>query len=71
MSTIKENVDQMDEHVQLAEKQLGNKNLKKILNSIPIPHFFAVSTTKWYFDVTRIKAAHCATNTVDISVICN
>lgn len=41
VSTIKENVDQMDEHVQLAEKQLGNKNLKKILNSIPIPHFFA------------------------------
>ena len=44
MITIKSNVDEMDEKVQLAEKQLGNKNLKKILNSIPIPQYFAVSS---------------------------
>ncbi len=44
MTAIKNNVDEMDEKVQLAEKQLGNKNLKKILNSIPIPQYFAVSS---------------------------
>eukprot|EP00112_Aurelia_sp_Birch-Aquarium-sp1_P024159 Seg75.4 transcript_id=Seg75.4/GoldUCD/mRNA.D3Y31 product="Biogenesis of lysosome-related organelles complex 1 subunit 4" protein_id=Seg75.4/GoldUCD/D3Y31 len=41
IAAIKTNVDVMDEKVQTAERQLGNKNLKKVISSIPIPKFFA------------------------------
>ncbi|XP_065064582.1 uncharacterized protein LOC135690833 [Rhopilema esculentum] len=41
ISVIKANVEQLEESVQLGEKELGNKNLKKFMSSIPIPSFFA------------------------------
>jgi len=41
ISVIKNNVEEMEQSVQLAEKQLGSKNFKKIISSIPIPSFLS------------------------------
>lgn len=38
----------MEQSVQLAEKQLGSKHLKKIISSIPIPSFFTVSLEQFH-----------------------
>jgi len=41
ISVVQECVNDADMKVTLAEKELGNKNLKKILRSVPVPRFLS------------------------------
>ncbi|XP_047131634.1 biogenesis of lysosome-related organelles complex 1 subunit 4 [Hydra vulgaris] len=39
MSMVKECVEDNEEKVKIAEKELGSKNIKKLLNNVPVPKF--------------------------------
>lgn len=41
VSVVRESVEDAEEKVRVAEKELGNKNLKKILRTVKVPKFLA------------------------------
>ena len=56
VGVVKETVEEMEEKVNLAEKELGNKNLKKILGSLPLPQFLSVSNFSLIFkEMQKLK----------------
>lgn len=48
VGTVKKSVDDCEEKVRVAERDLGNRGLKKILNTVPIPvpRFLSLSRSK-------------------------
>lgn len=42
VAVVRESVDDAEEKVRIAEKEVGSKNIKKILNNVPVPKFLLV-----------------------------